>query len=402
MTRSLKTRLSAMMFLEYAVPGATLPILSLYLKNFLHFEPYQVGLVMAMPAVAATVAPLVASHVADRYMSAERMLVLCHVCSAAVMLVLSRLSTFPAFLSVYFVYGLCFTPTFGLTNAVALHHTPDARREFGGIRMWGTIGWVVVAWAFGYGWLSGAGEGVSRIPDALLLSAAGSVVLAAYALTFTPAQHGAADSKPASYLDVLRVFARPSLVLLTITTFLNSICHQFYYFGMSPYMSQNGFADKHIMPVMSIGQMTEVLLLGLLGWCLVRLGMKRAMIIAVLAQSLRYTIFAIGGSHVLIAAGISLHGICYAFYFTTAYLYLDQHSTRETRAGAQQVLTVMIAGFGTLAGFVLAGYTAQFFTIGESGLIDYQKFWLVPVVLSLAIALSLALGFREEATGERA
>ncbi len=393
MTRTLKMRLCAMMFLQYAVPAATIAIFSYYLKTCLGFEPWQAGLVMAMPGVAALIAPLAASHIADRYLSAERLLVVCHLLSAVLMWWLSRLSGFSAVLMVYFLYGVCLTPTFGLTNTVALHHTRDAERDFGGIRMWGTIGWVVVAWAFGYWWLGGGEGGGERLPHALIVSALTSVTLALFSLGFKPSLERA--GQPIRYREVLRVFATPSMVLLCVVTFLYNVCHQFYYFGMGLHLNQLGFADEHILPAISFGQINEIVVLGTLGWCLARLGMKRAMIIGILAQALRFVIFAWEGPTITILAGIGLHGISYAFYFTTAYLYVDRHSTPATRAGAQQVLTLMIAGFGLLAGFVLAGQTAQYFQQPD-GLVDFSKFWLAPMVLCLVIAGALAIWFHEE------
>ena len=385
-----------MMFLQYVVPGAVLPVLSHYLKNRLGFEPYQAGLVMAMPAAAALFAPLAASRIADRYISAERFVALCHFVCAGLMLCIYSLETFPAILVVYFLYGLCFTPTFGLTNTVALHQTPDARRDFGGVRMWGTIGWVVVAWILGYGWLRGGTAAGERLPHTLIVSACVSLAFAFYMLTF-PAGHFDRNNKQGiRYREVLRVLVRPSLLLLFAMTFFNSICNQFYAFGMGMYLSQMGFADKHIMPVMSLGQMTEVIMLGLLGWLLLRIGMKRTLVLGVAAQCLRFVLFAFEGPTPIIIAGISVHGITFACYFITAYLYLDYHSTPDTRAGAQQLLTIMISGCGGLMGYVAAGLTAQYFTFGPDKLIDYQGFWLVPAGLSAAIGFVLLLGFREE------
>lgn len=393
--RTLKLRLSIMMFLEYFVPGATVPILSLYLKNNLHFEPYQAGIVMAMPAVAAIVAPLAASHLADRYLSAERMLALCHFMCGSLILLLFTIRSFGAFLTVYFLYGVFFTPSYGLTNAVALHHTSDAQRDFGGIRMWGTVGWVVVAWVFGYFWLRGGAPG-TRLPHALVLSGVSSWVLAAFSMTFRAAPGGAAPHERIDYGEVLRVFLRPGMLLLCLLTFLNSACHQFYYYGMSPFLHSVEFPEKYIMPAMSIGQMFEVVMLGLLGWGLTRISIKAAMVIGALAQALRMVMFAYLRDTPAIMAAISLHGFCYAFFFTTAYLYVERHSTRHTRAGVQQVLTIMISGAGTLAGFLSAGWCAQLLTNPQTAQVDYQGFWLVPGVVSGVIALWLAMAFREE------
>ena len=394
MPRLLKFRLSAMMFLEYFVPGATLPILSYYLKNYLGFEPYQVGQVLAMPAIAAFIAPFVVSHVADRYLSSERLLALCHLLAAGVMLLLSKQTEYRAFLGLYFVYGLVFTPTFGLTNTVALHHVTDAKRDFGGIRMWGTAGWVAVAWLFGYLWLKGGDAG--RLPHALYVSALASCVFGLYALTLPPSN--VREERPASvmYWKALKVFARPSLMLLCALTFVSSMLHQVYYYGMSPFLNSIGFENRHIMPAMSIGQISEVLVMAMLGVCLARISMKRAMIIALLAQAFRYSLFAHGSPALLILFGISMHGICYTFFFTTAYLYVDQHSTPQTRAGAQQLFTIIIAGFGTLGGHLSAGYLAQLLTTQGTANVRFAMFWLIPSAAAVIVAGIMALLFREE------
>ena len=392
MPRALKSRFAFMMLLEYVVPGAYLPILSLYLKDHLHFQPHEVGKVLAMPALAAIVAPFVTSHIADRFISAERLLGLCHTLAGLVMISLAYQTRFPVFLGLFFVYGLLFTPTFGLTNTVVLHHVADARRDFGGIRMWGTVGWVIVAWTFGLLWLHG--DGGSRLHHALILSALASFALGMYAFTLPRAQVHEDKPKTLAYWKAAKVFLQPGLVLLCIMTLINSMTHVFFYYGMSPFLRQAGFADNHIMPTMSIGQVSEVITLALLGGVLARLGTKRVLIIGALAQALRHLFFAFGTSTVPIVIGIGLHGLCYAFWFTAAYLYVDHHSTAKTRAGAQQLFTIIISGAGNGAGHILAGYTAQHFAAPETGLIDFRRFWLVPLVSGLFVTVVTALFFR--------
>jgi len=109
-------------------------------------------------------------------------------------------------------------------------------------------------------------------------------------------------------------------------------------------------------------------------------------------------LFAFAPNHAAIIAGIALHGFCFAFFFISAYLYVESHSSRANRAAAQQVLTIMVAGVGTLAGFLSAGYTAQWLTNPLTGLVDYQKFWLVPAVLCAVVTCWLAVGFHERPT----
>ena len=41
------------------------------------------------------------------------------------------------------VYGFVYAPTIALTNSLAFHHMPDRDRDFGVVRLWGTVGWIV-------------------------------------------------------------------------------------------------------------------------------------------------------------------------------------------------------------------------------------------------------------------
>ena len=397
MSRSLKTRLSIMMFLQYSVAGMVMPIISHYLKNHLRFEPFQVGEIMAMPAVAAIVAPFLVTYIADRILSAERLLAVSHFLAAGVMLLLSAQTEFWAFLGLYFAYGLLFIPTFALTNAVAFHHVRDARRDFGPIRMWGPISWVVVGWGFSFLWLRGGGPDSldPRLPDALTLSAILSCTLGCYALSLPQSKVKSNRRADVSPWKAFRVFARPSLLLLCGLTFLNAVVHQFYYYGMSPFLSQIGFADKQIMPAMSMGQFGEVFVLALLGVCLAKIGIKRALIVGALAQVVRCLAFATGHK-VAVLVAIPSHGVCYACFFTVAYIYVDSHSLPENRAGAQQLFNILVAGIGYLVGNLCAGKTAQLLTLTGTTGIDFPVFWIVSASMALVVAAILVSFFREE------
>jgi nucleoside transporter len=384
-----------MMFLQYFVNGCFLPILSHYLKNHLGFPPLQVGVIMAMPAIAAIVAPFVMVRIADRLLSAERLLALNHFIAAALMALLYCQDRYYPFLALYFAHAMVFVPTFALTNAVTFHHVTDAQRDFGGIRMWGPISWVVVGWGFGYLWLRGGGATMAteRLPHALVVSALSSVALGAYSLTLPQSKVRKDQARTLALGKTFAIFARPNILLLCVLTLLNAAVHQFYYYGMSPFLSQIGFADKYIMPAMSMGQFGEIFVMAALGRSLARLGLKRAMLFGVLAQAARCIVFAVGWKPMVLLV-IPSHGICYAFFFAVAYIYIDQNSTSETRAGAQLLFNILIAGLGNLAGNLAAGKIADLFAVPGSGDIRFAPFWLVSSAVALGIAVTLALFFR--------
>lgn len=392
MKRSLYFRLSAMFFLQYMVNGAVLPVFSHYLLNYLHFSPDRIGIIMGMPALAALVAPAFAGQVADRFISAERMLALCHFLAGAVMFVLSFQKDYGPFLWLYVLYSLLFVPTLALTNTVGLHHAPDARKDFARVRMWGTVGWVAVAWVFGLLWLNS--DAVARLGDALRLSAGASWVLAVYALTLPRSTH-AGPPPPFAPWRAIRLFLQPNLLTLTVAMFLNSVVTQFYYFGTAPYLSSLGVGNRALMPLMSLGQISEVVMVFCLPPIMARLGFKRLLLLGTLAQLARFVLFAFLPAALPIALGISAHGIHFALFFLTAYIYLDLQSGPSERARAQQFINIVAFGLGSLAGFGAAGRVAQALTSPAAG-VDYHRFWMVPAALSLVMALTLVLFFREE------
>lgn len=384
-----------MMFMQYFVAGAIVPVMSLYLKDHLDFSGSQVGIILAMSAIAAFVSPVIGAFIADRVISAERLLGLCHFCGAAVMAVLSFQTDFLPVLLLYLVYVLILGPSVALTNSITFHHTPKADHHFGGIRMWGTIGWIAVAWLFSYLWLRGGGQDniASRLPDALKFSAISSVFFGAYALTLPKSDARSENTASIVPIESFRVLVRPEILLLSVICFLMALIHKYYYFGMAPFLRLTGFSDSNIMPVMSLGQITEVFAMAFLGFCLVRGGFKRVMIAGICAELIRFTIYAIGEPIPLIVCGTFLHGFSFTFFATTAYIYLDSHCDKSSRTGVHQLFAIITGGFGNFFGNLVAGWAADYFTDFQSGSIDYVYFWTVPALIAAVCLVTIVLFF---------
>lgn len=397
MRQYVKTRLSAMMFLQYFTSGATWPIMSLYLKDHLHFSGSQAGVVLAMSCVAAVISPWVGACVADRIVSAERLLAVCHFVAAGLMLALSAQTGFTAVLVLYLAYTLMTGPTVALVNAITFHNAPGGNKAFGNIRLWGTIGWIVVAWVFGFLWLHDVGGGVvrGRLPDALKLSAISSAVLGLYTLTFP--DPGRRIQGPVQVLprESLRVLARPQILWIAAASLLIGIVDRYHYFGMAPYLRHLGFSDASIMPSMSLGQMVEAPAMAMLGWMLARLGIKVILILGILAEICRFLAFAWGGSILVVFAGICCHGLAYAFFFTAVYTYIDGHCDKTSRTGLHQIFSIITSGIGSLAANLLAGACMDRF-VPASGQIRYGWFWLVPAGLSGIGLVVISLAFRDK------
>ncbi|MFP4163869.1 MAG: MFS transporter [Chitinispirillaceae bacterium] len=393
----IKLRLSILMFLQFFVAGSTLPIMSLYLKDYLNFSGSQVGLIMGLSAVSSIVSPILMTFIADRVISAERLLSLCHICAAAVMLAFSQQTRFLPVLLFYLTYTLITLPTNSLINAVTFHHSPSDRQKFGNIRVWGTIGWIAVAWVFSFGVLHGdvAPDAPSRLPLLLKISALTSTILSIYALCIPKKQKTKEDSERKLFpFDSLKVMLKPQVLTLSLLAMSITFIDRFYSVGTSPFLKQIGFSEKHIMPAMSLGQIPEIFAMGVLGFLLSRWGMKKVLLTGVLMEIFRFATCAFGMSKALIYASLSVHGLAYTFVFITAFISLDSFCRGRERAGVHQLFSVVAAGIGGFAGSFTAGKVTDLFSNAQ-GMVDYTKYWSVPLVLAFFILAALLIFLKE-------
>jgi hypothetical protein len=197
----LATRLAVMMFLEYPIWGSWLPLLALYLADVLQFSGAEIGWIFATPAIACLVALFAGGQAADRLVATEKLLAICHAVGGAAMLALARQRSFWPFFVLMLVHQLAYVPTLSLTNAIAFRHVSDARRDFGRIRMWGTIGWIAVSWPFVFVLAGRSGPDLhAALGSIFLVAGVTSFGLAAFSLLLpsTPPTPGAGHRQRAA------------------------------------------------------------------------------------------------------------------------------------------------------------------------------------------------------------
>jgi len=382
-----------MMFLQYAVLGAILPILSLYLRDNLGFNGRQTGMIMAMSAVAASVAPVIGSFVADKLLSTERLLSLSHLVGGALMLVLANQRGYWSVLGIYLFYMMAIQPTIGLTNAVAFHHLPGERSRFAGIRVWGTLGWMVVGAVFGYFWLGQDATGEqSGLRDALKLASALSFGMFAYCLTLprvNPELRRRPSVVPTEAFAALR---DPAILVVAFLHLLIFMALQHYYIGAGPYLRSMGFAEKHLMPALALGQLVEVFTMLALVFVLRKLRIKTVLSLGILSEIARFTLFAIDGSTWTALAGITCHGFSIAFFMTASLIFIDHRCSPAARSGVHQLFTIISFGMAVFVGSQLAGYSLDLFSSGDRS-IDFRLYWAVPLVIVTVALVTLAALF---------
>ncbi len=245
----LRIKLSIMMFLQYAIWGAWAPILALHLQGLADFQqPLEVlglftiatdtkiNLIYMTMAIASILSPFIAGQIADRYFSTERFLTFSQLVGGALLMVLGRLDTFVGVFWVMLIYAVIYAPTVALTNSLSFHHLPNGEKDFGSIRLWGTLGWIAIGWGFGF-YLRGTGADIG-----LCLGVAGglSILMAGYSLVLphTPPPENPAD--PWAFMAALRLLKHRSFAILVVVSFLVATELQFYYVLTPVFFNQGG------------------------------------------------------------------------------------------------------------------------------------------------------------------
>jgi nucleoside transporter len=391
---AVRTRLSAMMFVQYFIYGAWLVTLGTFLGKSLGATGTQVGLAYMMPAIAAMVSPFIVGMIADRFFSTERVLAALHLIGGVLLYLATTQASFSAFAWIFLAYTLCFMPTLALANSLSFDNMSEPQKDFPRIRVLGTIGFIAVQLTIGF-----MKADATALP--LRIGAAASVLMALYCLTLphTP-PHNA--GKPLSVRDVLGLDALAlmkdrSFAVFVIGSFLLCIPLQFYYAFTNPFLNEigvSGAAGK-----MSFGQMSEIGFMLLMPWFFVRLGVKRMLLVGMAAWTTRYLLFAYGDAGPamwMLYLGILLHGVCYDFFFVTGQIYVDQRADIRIRAAAQGFIALVTLGAGQAIGSWLSGVVVDAHTIGAGAAAqhDWRAIWVVPAVGAFAVLLLFAALFK--------
>jgi nucleoside transporter len=397
----MRMKLFIMMVIELFIWGAWLPLVWSYIGPLgLNFTGTQQAWIGSAFAISSVVGIFFSNQFADRNFAAEKFLSFSHLVGGLAMLGLFFVRDFGSFFALMLVHSLFYVPTISVANALAFANLKDPQREFGPVRMGGTIGWVLAAWPlyFVLGTKTGA-EAIALYKYIFVISGVASLVLAAFALTLphTPPKPATSGGQKLAWVEAFKLLSIPYLAVLFVVTFIDATIHNGYFLMAGGFLQDGaggpGFAPQWIMPIMSIGQVAEIVTMAVLGGMLKRFGWKTTMILGILGHTVRFGIFALfPASQALIVVVQVLHGICYAFFFATVYIFIDAAFPKDVRTSAQGLFNLLILGLGDLAAkWIFIPLQAN---LTQGNAVDYKSLFLVPTFMSIAAAILLAVAFR--------
>ncbi len=425
MNQSHRFKLFVMMVLEFFIWGAWLPLIFGYLHG-LGFSPAQQSLILNAFPVAAIIGMFFSNQYCDRHFAAEKFLALSHLVGGLAMWGLAYTTSFWPFFILMLVHCLFYVPTLSIANSVAFANMRDAQKEFGMVRMGGTLGWVLAAWPFTFifvdwqavhaanpqgltNWLgvvlkSGLTGDALQSATVWTFKVAGiaSLLLAGFSLWLphTPAKKaGQGAEENLAWLEALKLLKHPFVLVLWLVAVVDSFVQNSYFNWTGSFLSTAqsaggvGIPGNWIMPVMSIGQVMEMLTMFVLGVALKRFGWRTTMIVGILGHVVRYATYAFFPDHKELIILIQLlHGICYAFFFAAVYIFVDAYFPKDARASAQGLFNVMILGVGCLLANSICPFLSQS-VFARNGVTNFHALFLVPMGCGLVAALALGLFF---------
>ncbi|SEM91640.1 nucleoside transporter [bacterium A37T11] len=390
-----RTKLSIMMFLEFFVWGAWFVTLGTFLSKGLGTTGFQTSLAFLTQSIGAIIAPFIIGLIADKFFSAQKILGVLHLAGGLLLWFAASSTSFDSLFPLIVVYMILYMPTLALVNSVSFRQMKDPSKEFSGIRVLGTIGWIIAGLTIG--WL--AWEQNNQLHLTFKMAAIASWILGVFSFVLPatpPLKKGEKTSVSEILgLDALRLLTHKSYLLFFLSSIAICIPLQFYYTFANQYFNEAGM--KAAAGVQALGQVSETLFMLLIPVFFIRLGVKKMLAIGMIAWVLRYVFFAYGDAgsgYWMLIVGIALHGVCYDFFFVTGQIYTDNLAGEKFKSAAQGLVTLGTYGVGMLIGaFVSGPIVDAYATVGGGH--DWKTIWLIPSGIALLVTILFLLFFKD-------
>lgn len=398
----IKNRLIIMNFLEFFVWGSWLISLGGYMIVKLGFEGVEVGSVYATMGLASLFMPGLLGIVADRWMNAERVLGLCHIAGAVLLIWASTITDPHMMYWVMLFNSMVYMPTIALNNTVSYtvleQNGKNVLKEFPPIRVWGTIGFVVAMWVIDLG-------GWTLSPLQLYISAISSLILGLYSFTMPacPPSKGINSNSWVSALglDAFVLFKKTKMAIFFIFAMLlgaalqvtNTFGEAFIHDFGKDYADY--FAVQHPGLLMSISQISETVFILTIPFFLHKFGIKKVMMMSIFAWVFRFGLFGLGNPGdglILLILSMIIYGMAFDFFNISGSLFVEMETETSIRASAQGLFMIMTNGLGAFMGAITSGWVVDLFT--TEGVKDWPTIWFVFSGYSLLLGIIFMFVFK--------
>ena len=417
---NIKIRLTVMNFLQFAVWGAYLTSMGTYLAGV--GLGSHIGIFYAMQGIVSLFMPAILGIIADRWVSAQRLLGMSHLLAALFMggagYYAMEAGSEVAFGPLFLLYSLSvafYMPTLGLSNSVAFTALEqaglDTIKAFPPIRTFGTIGFICSMWLVDL-------MGFQANYMQFFTCAVWGLLLALYANTLPgcPVSKGGARKSlvEALGLNAFLLFKQRKMAIFFIFSMLLGVSLQITNGFANPFITSfqalpeyaDTFGVQHANLLISLSQVSETCCILLIPFFLSRFGIKRVMLIAMVAWVLRFGLFGLGnpGSGVwMFILSMLVYGVAFDFFNVSGSLFVDRETDISIRSSAQGLFIIMTNGIGATVGTLSAQAVVNRFvdfSSTEPQVAGWSQAWFIFAAYALVVAVVFALVFRYKHTPE--
>ena len=411
---NLKIRLALMNFLEFAVWGAYLTCMGMYLSRI--GLTSHIGYFFAMQGFVSLFMPAIMGIVADKWIPAQRLLGLCHLIAGLFMMAAAYYgytagenTQFSILFTFYSVSVAFFMPTLALTNSVAYNALTkagmDTIKEFPPIRVFGTVGFICTMWLVDL-------LGFSTTYMQFVTSGVISILLFLYTFTLPACPLGDKGDKKKSLVEMFglqafTLFKKKEMAIFFIFSSLLGVSLQITNGYAAPYIESyasipefaNTFGVQHVNILYSLSQISETCCILLIPFFMKRYGIKRVMLIAMFAWVIRFGFLGMGNPGmpgvILFILSMIVYGVAFDFFNISGSLYVDKTTDPSIRSSAQGLFVLMTNGIGASVGSLAAQAVVNFNT-DANGVVAWDPVWSTFSVYALVVGILFAIIFRPQ------
>jgi NHS family xanthosine MFS transporter len=397
----IKGKITLMNFLQFFIWGSWLISFGGYMGGNLGFQGSQIGNIYATMGIASLFMPALMGIVADKWINAERLLGLSHMAGGAFLLTASFVKDYDTLYWIMLFVSMTYMPTIALNNTVSYsileRNGFDIVKDFPPIRVWGTVGFIAAMWLVDL-------LGLSLSPMQLYIAAGSAFALGIYAFTMPACppenkNQGGLVSKLG--LDAFVLLKQPKMFVFFFFALLLGAALQITNTFGEPFLHsfsesfKGYFAVEHPGILMSVSQISETVFILTIPFFLKKFGIKKVMLMSMVAWVLRFGLFAYGdpghGLWMLVLSMI-IYGMAFDFFNISGSLFVEMEAEPEIRASAQGLFMIITNGLGAYIGGVGSGKVVDYFTV--HGVRDWSSIWLAFAGYALVIAVAFVFLFR--------
>ena len=403
---SIKSRLTAMSFLQFFVWGAWLITIGTYCFNAKGWTGAQFGAIFSTLGLSSLFMPAITGIIADKWLNAEKLYGILHIFYGLILFFVPRVDDPNTLYYVVFGAMICYMPTISLSNSIAYNilktNGYDVVKVFPPIRVWGTIGFIAAMWVTN---LTGSKANANQF----YIAAVVAILLGIYAFTLPKCTPQKTISKDAGIMELLglnafKLFADSKMALfLFFSMFLGAALQLTNMYGDS-FLSDftkmpeyaNSFVVKYSTIIMSISQISETLFILTIPFFLKKFGIKNVMVFSMVAWVLRFGLFSFGnpaeGLWMIILSCI-VYGMAFDFFNISGSLYVETTTDSKIRSSAQGLFMMMTNGIGAYLGSKVSGYIIDTYFTTSTGK-DWHGIWLSFSIYALVLAIIFPIVFK--------